>query len=78
VRVKNRDEFAKKMKEHGVPTSVHYPSPMHHQPVYAHLKSLYSLPVAEEAARHVISLPMYPDMTSEQVEHVTRAVRASV
>lgn len=78
VRVKNRDEFAKKMKEQGVPTSVHYPSPLHHQPVYAHLRALYDLPHAEEAARQVISLPMYPDMTDEQVDRVIRAVRVSV
>jgi UDP-2-acetamido-2-deoxy-ribo-hexuluronate aminotransferase len=78
VRVKNRDEFSVRMKEQGVPTSVHYPSPMHHQPVYAHLKPLYSLPVAEEAARHVISLPMWPDMTTEQVDQVIGAVKASV
>jgi dTDP-4-amino-4,6-dideoxygalactose transaminase len=51
---------------------------MHHQPVYAHLKDLYSLPVAEESARHVISLPMYPDLADEQIEHVIKAVKASV
>jgi UDP-2-acetamido-2-deoxy-ribo-hexuluronate aminotransferase len=78
VMVKNRDQFAAKMKEQGVPTSVHYPSPMHHQPVYAHLKSLYSLPVSEACAKQVISLPMWPDMAVEQVEHVVRAVKASV
>jgi dTDP-4-amino-4,6-dideoxygalactose transaminase len=66
------------MKEHGVPTSVHYPSPLHHQPVYAHLRSLYNLPEAEKASSEVISLPMFPDMTDAQVAQVIAAVKASV
>lgn len=78
VQVKDRDLFGKKMKELGVPTSVHYPSPLHHQPVYKHLRDRYSLPVAEEVARRVISLPVFPDMTAEQVAQVIAAVRASV
>jgi UDP-2-acetamido-2-deoxy-ribo-hexuluronate aminotransferase len=78
VRVPNRDAFGAKMKEHGVPTSVHYPSPLHHQPVYSHLRALYNLPEAEKAAREVISLPMFPDMTDAQVAQVVAGVKASV
>jgi UDP-2-acetamido-2-deoxy-ribo-hexuluronate aminotransferase len=78
VRVENREAFGAKLKEKGVPTSVHYPSPLHHQPVYAHLRHLYSLPEAEKAARQVISLPMFPDMTEEQVKTVIKAVKESV
>lgn len=77
VRVQDRDAFAQKMKAKGVPTSVHYPSPLHHQPVYAHLRDLYELPEAEKAARHVISLPMFPDMTDEQVDYVVKATKES-
>ena len=75
IRVKNRERFAASLKEKGIPTSVHYPSPLHHQPVYAHLRERYHLPVAEKAAREVISLPRFPDMTDEQMERVVRAVR---
>ena len=78
VRVDDRNSFAAKLKEKGVPTSVHYPSPLHHQPVYAHLRNKYKCPEAEKAARHVISLPMFPDMTSEHVSQVIEAVKASV
>ena len=78
VRVKKRDEFASRMKDMGVPTSVHYPSPLHHQPVYAYLREKFSMPVAEQAAKEVICLPMFPDMTTEQVDAVVKAVRASV
>lgn len=75
VRLQDRDGFAAKLKEKGVPTSVHYPSPLHHQPVYAHLRARFSCPEAEKAAREVISLPMFPDMTDEQVTHVVNAVK---
>lgn len=78
IRVQDRDAFAARMKEHGVPTSIHYPSPLHHQPVYAHLRERFKCPEAEKAAQTVISLPMFPDMTDEQVKHVIQAVMASV
>ncbi len=78
VRVQERDAFAARMKERGVPTSIHYPSPLHHQPVYVHLRERFKCPEAEKAAQTVISLPMFPDMTDEQVKHVIQAVMASV
>lgn len=78
IRVQDRDAFQAKMKDEGIPTSVHYPSPLHHQPVYAHLRDKYQMPEAEKAARHVISLPMWPDMSDEQVGAVIAAVKKSV
>lgn len=78
VRVDDRNAFATKLKEKGVPSSVHYPSPLHHQPVYSHLRDKFHCPEAEKAARHVISLPMFPDMTNEQVDQVIAAVKESV
>jgi UDP-2-acetamido-2-deoxy-ribo-hexuluronate aminotransferase len=78
LRVKDRDAFASKMKERGVPTSVHYPTPLHHQPVYAYLRDMFSCPEADKAAASCISLPMFPDMSDEQVSHVVKAVRESV
>jgi UDP-2-acetamido-2-deoxy-ribo-hexuluronate aminotransferase len=78
LRVKDREGFASRMKERGVPTSVHYPSPLHHQPVYAYLRDKFVCPEADKAAASVISLPMFPDMSDEQVSHVVKAVRESV
>lgn len=75
IRLQDRDGFANRMKAFGVPTSVHYPSPLHHQPVYAHLRNLYSCPEAEKAAQTCISLPMFPDMTDAQVAYVVKAVK---
>lgn len=78
IRVQDRDTFANRMKGFGVPTSVHYPSPLHHQPVYSHLRNLYSLPEAEKASRTCISLPMFPDMTDAQVAYVVKAAKDSL
>lgn len=78
VMVSDRAKFADLLKAKGVPTSVHYPSPLHHQPVYSHLRSKYNLPIAEKCATQVISLPIFPDMTAEQVKHVINSVREIV
>ncbi len=78
VLVSDRDAFAAKLKEKGVPTSIHYPSPLHHQPVYAHLREKYSCPVAERVSKQCISLPMWPDMSDEQIARVVKAVREVV
>jgi len=76
--VKDRDSFIAKMKDRGVPTSVHYPTLLHHQPVYAHLREKFSTPIAERLAKSCVSIPIFPDMTEEQVAHVIQATKESV
>lgn len=76
VLVQNRDQFAKDLKEKGIPTSVHYPTPLHHQPVYKELRDRFVLPESEKAARMCISLPLYADMPDEHVARVIEGVRA--
>jgi UDP-2-acetamido-2-deoxy-ribo-hexuluronate aminotransferase len=78
VLVENRAAFAEGLKARGVPTSVHYPSLLPHQPVYREMGVKGSWPVAEKIAAHCISLPMWPDMTDEQVAHVVKSVREVV
>lgn len=75
VLVSDRDAFAKALKEKGVPTSVHYPSPLHHQPVYKELRDRYQLPECEKASKMCISLPLYADMPDSDVERVIQAVK---
>ncbi|MBL7688035.1 MAG: DegT/DnrJ/EryC1/StrS family aminotransferase [Bdellovibrionaceae bacterium] len=75
VLVKDRDAFANALKAKGVPTSVHYPSPLHWQPVYKDLRAKYQLPVAEEISSRCISLPLYADMPDEHVARVIAAVK---
>jgi dTDP-4-amino-4,6-dideoxygalactose transaminase len=74
----DRDELKQQLQQQGIATAVHYPTPVHLQPAYAHLGYCAGdLPVAEDVARHCLSLPMYPEMETDQVELVVRAVRAA-
>jgi UDP-2-acetamido-2-deoxy-ribo-hexuluronate aminotransferase len=67
------------MKSRGIPTAVHYPVPLHLQPVFAHLKQgKGSFPMAEAAAERVISLPMHPYLTEPQQVAVVKALKESV
>lgn len=75
VLVKDREAFGKALKEKGVPTSVHYPSPLHHQPVYIELRDKFNLPETEKAAKLCICLPLYADMPDADVERVIAAVK---
>ena len=73
------DRVAKHLAAHGIDTSVFYPLPLHLQPAYASLGGKPGqLPVAERAAQEVLSLPLYPEMTNEQIDRVADAVREAL
>lgn len=75
VQVENRNDVQKKLFELGVPTAVHYPLPLHLQPVFAGLgQVLGSLPSAELASERVMSLPMHPYMTKVVQESIVNAL----
>ncbi|MGH7700544.1 MAG: DegT/DnrJ/EryC1/StrS family aminotransferase [Gemmatimonadales bacterium] len=75
LRVERRDALQAHLKARGVGNAVYYPIPLHRQPCFAHLGYREgSLPETERAARDVISLPVYPELTTAQREHVVRAV----
>jgi dTDP-4-amino-4,6-dideoxygalactose transaminase len=72
-----RDALQQHLAEHGVPTIIYYPLPLHLQKVYAEegWKS-GDFPVAETLAHHILPLPMYPELTDAQVDHVIDTVRS--
>jgi dTDP-4-amino-4,6-dideoxygalactose transaminase len=71
IRVPDRDRVLAGLKARGIGAGVHYPIPLHIQPAYASLGyHLGDLPVSEQAAREVLSLPLYPEMTDEQADRV--------
>jgi dTDP-4-amino-4,6-dideoxygalactose transaminase len=71
-----RDALQKHLADRGVPTIIYYPLPLHLQKVYADLGYHEGdLPVAEATSRRILPLPIYPELTDEQVEHVIAAVR---
>ncbi|RIH81776.1 UDP-2-acetamido-2-deoxy-3-oxo-D-glucuronate aminotransferase [Meiothermus luteus] len=74
VRHPERDRLAAHLQAQGIGSSVHYPLPAHLQPAYRHLAQEGRLPVAEAAAREVLSLPMHPFLEEAQVEAVIKAV----
>jgi dTDP-4-amino-4,6-dideoxygalactose transaminase len=79
LRVKNRDELIAKLNEKGVGTNVHYPLPIHLQNAYAFLGlKPGSYPVAEKCASEFISLPMYAELTEEQIRYVADAVKECI
>jgi dTDP-4-amino-4,6-dideoxygalactose transaminase len=76
VRSARRDELQAFLKERGVGTLIHYPVPIHLQPAYrGRLGDAGSLPETERAAREILSLPMFPELTEAQVQQAAQAVR---
>ena len=71
IRTKDREALQKRLGEVGIVTGIHYPTPLHLQPAYAHLQiPRGSLPVTERVAEEIVSLPMYPELTEAQLETV--------
>ncbi|MBF0483078.1 MAG: DegT/DnrJ/EryC1/StrS family aminotransferase [Candidatus Omnitrophica bacterium] len=76
VRVANRDKVIDGLKAKGVGALIHYPIPVHLQEAYADLKyKKGDFKVAERLSNEVLSLPMFPHMTKEQIEYVCMALK---
>lgn len=74
VEVDRRDEMQRFLAEHGIETGIHYPIPIHHQDVYKALGRGGSYPVVEQLAGRILSLPMFAELTEEQVTRVVGAI----
>ncbi len=70
---RDREEVRRRLEARGISTRVYYPVPLHLLPVYA---GSDVFPHAEQAAREVLSLPIWPEMRTGQIERVTEAIRA--
>ncbi len=71
-----RDAVAAGLRERGVGSAVHYPIPVHQQPLYQSLGYADSLPHAEQAAREALCLPVHPSLTTEDLDKIVQEVRA--
>jgi dTDP-4-amino-4,6-dideoxygalactose transaminase len=80
IRVKNRDKVKQKLDAGGITSSmIYYPVPLHAQIAYKDLgMKPGSLPASEQAALEVLSLPMYPELTEEQIKRVAEAVKQAL
>jgi dTDP-4-amino-4,6-dideoxygalactose transaminase len=76
VRVPQREALQKFLHEAGVPTAIHYPVPIHMQPCFQDVLSYAegSFPVAETQAHEILSLPMWPGMSSVEVDYVVAKI----
>lgn len=72
-----RDALQQYLADHGVPTIIYYPLPLHLQQVYAQMGwKAGDFPVAEAVAHRILPLPMYPELTDEQVDSVIETVNS--
>ena len=76
VQVQERDRFRQMLEQDGIATGIHYPLPLHLQPAcaqYGYTRGM--LPVTEAAAERIVSLPMYPELSSWQIETIVTALK---
>ncbi len=75
IQTPGREELRKYLQEHGISSTVYYPVPMHLQAVFAGLGyQPGDFPVAEVACNEVLSLPMFPELTNDEIELIGKAV----
>ncbi len=76
IRVPNRNDFQAFLKEKGVGTSIHYPIPLHLQKAYKYLGHKEGdFPVSEKCANEIVSLPMFPELTRQEIEYTCTVIR---
>lgn len=79
VCVPHRDQVRNKLQQAGIQTGIHYPIPLHLQPAYQHLPYEQGhFPISEELAPQLLSLPIFPEMTDEQVDYVAVNLKKAV
>lgn len=71
----NRDDWVEFLTNKGIGTGIHYPIPLYNQPIYKKLGIEGDCPLAEKAADNVISLPVHPSLTKEDLNLVVDAVK---
>jgi dTDP-4-amino-4,6-dideoxygalactose transaminase len=75
IQCEQRDELQAFLETKGVGTLIHYPTPAHRQEAYKYLNyASGSLPVTETVAKRILSLPLFPELTDAQVEHVVESI----
>ena len=77
IRAERRDELQAWLSSRKIGSKIYYPIPLHLQPCFAYLEYREgAFPESERAAREVLSLPIYPELTEAQLEETALAIRA--
>lgn len=75
IMVEDRDDLQGYLSGKGIATGLHYPLPLHMQKAYKHLGYTEGdFPIAERSAKRLLSLPMFPELTRDQIEYVADAI----
>lgn len=74
IRSSARDALKAHLESHGIGTVIHYPVPPHRQPCY-HEYASYDLPIAHQLAGEVLSLPVFPGLTTEEIEYIVKTIK---
>ena len=76
LRVKNRDNLQLKLKENSIPTSIFYPIPLHLQQCFQYLDYKQNdFPISEKASNEVISIPMNPFLSDDQIDYIVLKIQ---
>jgi dTDP-4-amino-4,6-dideoxygalactose transaminase len=79
IQVPERDRVQAALKAAGIETGIHYPIPLHEQPAYARLGyKPEDFPVTHALAPRILSLPMCPELTDEQIHYVVDTLKRTV
>jgi dTDP-4-amino-4,6-dideoxygalactose transaminase len=79
VRSQRRDALRRYLADHDIETGIHYPVPVHRQPAFADIPHVVrELPVTDRLASEVLSLPMYPTISREQIVYVADHIKAGL
>lgn len=73
-----RDEVAAYLREHGIDSATYYPTPIHQQPLYQELGYADVLPHTEQAAREVLSIPVHPSLSEENLNYIAQTLRQAM
>ncbi len=75
VRVNDRNSFIKFLNEKGIQTGIHYPTPVHLTEAYSYLNIAQgTFPISEKTSSEIVSLPMFPELTNEQIEYIVESI----
>jgi len=75
IRTGQRDALKQFLRDNGIPTEIYYPHPLHLQPAFANLAyKPGSFPNSEDASAKVLSLPIFPELTEEQLRIVVQSI----
>jgi dTDP-4-amino-4,6-dideoxygalactose transaminase len=75
VENENRDEWVDFLNKKGIGTGIHYPIPLYNQPLYKNLDLKGNCPISEKAANNVISLPVHPSLSENDLDLIIKAVK---